>query len=328
METLLLSKCDIEKILMESDILDTVEQGYIAYNRGKVVQPDIVSIDIEEKNGELDIKSCYNQLNNYITIKIASGFYNNTVKYNLPTMLGVITVIDGNTGAPLCIMDGSLITGVRTAAAGAISANLLARKNSKTVAVFGAGTQARMQVYALTKVREIETVQVYSGKVEELKSYKEDVEKNSNLKVVICSTPKEALNKADIVITTTPSKNYYIENNFIEKGTHIIAVGADMEGKNELDPMIFKGSKIVNDSISQCISRGETRNAIISNVIKETDIYAEIGQLLDGEKPLRESEEEVTIFDTTGMGIQDNVVAAKIYEIAKINRIGKNFSFL
>lgn len=327
-ETLLLNVKDVEKIIIESDIISTVEEGYIAYNRGKINQPDIVSIDIPEKNGELDIKSCYNELNNYITIKMASGFYDNGIKFNLPTMLGVITLIDGDTGAPLCIMDGSLITGVRTAAAGAISAKLLSRKNSKTVAVFGAGTQARLQIYALKKIRDIEVVQVYSEKVEELEKYKIDIEKNTNLKVVLCSTPKEALNKADIVITTTPSKNYYIDSSYIEKGMHIIAVGADMAGKNELDPKIFKNAKIINDSIPQCTSRGETRNAIISGMIKESDIHAEIGQLLEGQKALRESEEEITIFDTTGMGVQDNVVAAKIYEVAKLRNIGKEFSFL
>ena len=327
-ETLLLNVKDVEKIIIESDIISTVEEGYIAYNRGKINQPDIVSIDIPEKNGELDIKSCYNELNNYITVKMASGFYDNGIKFNLPTMLGVITLIDGDTGAPLCIMDGSLITGVRTAAAGAISAKLLSRENSKTVAVFGAGTQARLQIYALKKIRDIEVVQVYSEKVEELEKYKIDIEKNTNLKVVLCSTPKEALNKADIVITTTPSKNYYIDSSYIEKGMHIIAVGADMAGKNELDPKIFKNAKIINDSIRQCTSRGETRNAIISGMIKESDIHAEIGQLLEGQKALRESEEEITIFDTTGMGVQDNVVAAKIYEVAKLRNIGKEFSFL
>lgn len=327
-ETLLLNVKDVEKIIIESDIISTVEEGYIAYNRGKINQPDIVSIDIPEKNGELDIKSCYNELNNYITVKMASGFYDNGIKFNLPTMLGVITLIDGDTGAPLCIMDGSLITGVRTAAAGAISAKLLSRKNSKTVAVFGAGTQARLQIYALKKIRDIEVVQVYSEKVEELEKYKIDIEKNTNLKVVLCSTPKEALNKADIVITTTPSKNYYIDSSYIEKGMHIIAVGADMAEKNELDPKIFKNAKIINDSIPQCTSRGETRNAIISGMIKESDIHAEIGQLLEGQKALRESEEEITIFDTTGMGVQDNVVAAKIYEVAKLRNIGKEFSFL
>ena len=327
-KTLLLNVKDVEKIIIERDIISTVEEGYIAYNRGKINQPDIVSIDIPEKNGELDIKSCYNELNNYITVKMASGFYDNGIKFNLPTMLGVITLIDGDTGAPLCIMDGSLITGVRTAAAGAISAKLLSRKNSKTVAVFGPGTQARLQIYALKKIRDIEVVQVYSEKVEELEKYKIDIEKNTNLKVVLCSTPKEALNKADIVITTTPSKNYYIDSSYIEKGMHIIAVGADMPGKNELEPKIFKNAKIINDSIPQCTSRGETRNAIISGMIKESDIHAEIGQLLEGQKALRESEEEITIFDTTGMGVQDNVVAAKIYEVAKLRNIGKEFSFL
>ena len=114
----------------------------------------------------------------------------------------------------------------------------------------------------------------------------------------------------------------------VKPGLHIVAVGADMPGKNEWDPKIFGKAKIVNDSIAQCVSRGETRNAILSGVIEERDIYGEIGQILTGEKKGRESDEEITLFDTTGMAIQDNVTAMKVYELAKAKGFGSWFSFL
>lgn len=132
---------------------------------------------------------------------------------------------------------------------------------------------------------------------------------------------------ANIVVTTTPSKKYLVPANLIREGTHIIAVGADIAGKNEWDPRIFRGAKIVNDSIAQCISRGETRNAIQSGVITESDIYAEIGELAAGIKPGRTNSEEITIFDTTGMAIQDNVTAVKVYEMAKARNLGTWFEF-
>lgn len=328
MKTLLLSIKDVKQALSMKEVISAVEDGYIAYNARKVQQPDIVSMEMPEYNGETDIKSCYNELNERISVKIASGFYNNGQINDLPTMIGTILLYDGKNGAPLCIMDGSLITGIRTGAAGAISSKMLARKDSKTVAVFGAGGQARMQIYALCEVMNIEEIRVYSEFQEKLTKYKEDIEENTNVKVILCDTPEKAMKGVDIAISTTPSKKYYIDKSLIKPGMHIVAVGADMAGKNEWDPEVFKEAKIVNDSIAQCISRGETRNAIISGVIKETDIYAEIGQLLAGEKPLRESDDEITIFDTTGMGIQDNVTAVMVYEMAKKKGLGEYFEFI
>ena len=328
MKTLLLDINDVRESLSMEEVISAVEEGYIAFNAGKVRQPDIVSVEIPENNGETDIKSCYNELNGSISVKIASGFYDNGKENNLPTMIGTILLFDGKNGAPLCIMDGSLITGIRTGAAGAISSKLLARKDSRTVAVFGGGGQARMQIYALRKVMDIREVRVFSEYRDELAGYRADIEKNMDLKVVICDTPEEAMKNADIAITTTPSRKYLVDSSLVTPGTHIVAVGADMVGKNEWDPLVFKGAKIVNDSIAQCVSRGETRNAILAGVISESDIHAEIGELLAGEKPTRESDDEITIFDATGMGIQDNVTAVRVYEAAKKKGLGKYFEFI
>lgn len=133
---------------------------------------------------------------------------------------------------------------------------------------------------------------------------------------------------ADIAISTTPSKEFLVNSSLVKPGMHIVAVGADMAGKNEWDPQIFRGAKVVGDSIAQCVSRGEMRNAIVAKVIAEDDIYGEIGEILAGKKAGRESAEEITIFDTTGMGIQDNVTAMRVYEIAKEKGLGQWFEFL
>lgn len=245
-----------------------------------------------------------------------------------PGVIGVIQVFDGLTGAPLCIMDGSLITGIRTGAAGAISSELLERKDAHTVCVIGSGGQARMQVYGLCQVREIKTIKVFSPYPPELAQYKKDVEVETGAEVLICDTVEEAAKDADIIITTTPSKAFLLPAGAVRPGTYIVAVGADMAGKNEIDPRIFAGAKVVNDNKAQCISRGETRNAILAGVIKEDDIYAEIGEILTGRKPGRTDESEITVFDTTGMAIQDNVTAMNVYLTAKAKGIGQYFEFL
>ena len=282
-----------------------------------------------ENNGETDIKSCYSKMNKVASIKIASGFYDNGKTNDLPTMIGTILLLDGTTGEILCIMDGSLITGIRTGAAGAVSCGLLARKDSKTVAVFGGGGQARMQVRGICTVMEnIEKINVFSQYPEELFSYKTEMEKETGRQVVICQSPEEAMKDADIAVSTTPSREYMVSAGLVRPGTHIVAVGADMAGKNEWDPAIFGRAKVVNDSIAQCIARGETRNAIVNGVIKEEDIYGEIGAILCGKLPGRENDDEITIFDTTGMAIQDNVTAVRVYQAALEKGLGQYFEFL
>ena len=328
MKTLLLSKEDVESILNMKGVMESVKDGYRAFEEGCVQQPDIVSMEMPQANGETDIKACYNEENKSISVKTASGFFDNGKENTLPTMIGVIQVFDGLTGAPLCIMDGSLITGIRTGAAGAISSELLARKDAKTVCVIGGGGQARMQVYGLCQVREIKTIKVFSPYPPELAQYKKDVETETGAEVVICDTVEEAAKDADIIITTTPSKEFLLPADAVRPGTHIVAVGADMAGKNEIDPWIFAGAKVVNDNKAQCIGRGETRNAILAGVIKEDDIYAEIGEILTGKKPGRTDETEITVFDTTGMAIQDNVTAMNVYLTAKAKGIGQYFEFL
>ncbi len=329
METLLLSLSDVNEILSMKDVIEAVEEGYLAFQKGCVEQPDIVSMEMPEFNGETDIKSCYNGGNQIISVKVTSLFSDNGKKNDLPAMVGSIILFDGTTGAPLCVMDGSLITGIRTGAAGAISSKLLARKDSKTVAVFGGGGQARMQIYGLCQVMDtIETVRVFSPYPAELPAYKKEVEAKTGKKVIICETAAEAMEGADIAISTTPSKQYLVDADLVKPGMHIVAVGADMEGKNEWDPRVFKGAKVVNDNIAQCLTRGETRNAVVQNIIAPSDIYGEIGEILSGAKPGRTSDTEITIFDTTGMAIQDNVTAMRVYEAAKEKNMGKWFSFL
>lgn len=328
MKTLILNKKDIFKIINMSDAIDSVEQAYRIFTKDMLEQPPIMSIDIPKHNGELDIKTCYSKIDDTISIKSASGYWNNQKIFNLPTLFATIMLLDGKTGYLLCIMDGSLITGYRTGAAGGLSASLLARKNSKKVAVIGAGNQARMQVKAIKEVLDVELVYVWSPSKDELISYRDDIVKDLGLKVEICETAKDAVIKADIIVTATPGRKAIVKDEWIKEGTHIIAVGADMDGKQELDTKIFRRAKIYVDSIQQCLERGETLNAIKSGDINKDDIYAELGEVILERKTGRTSDEEITIFDTTGMGIQDNTLATLLYNKALKLDIGSMIDLL
>lgn len=328
LRTLLLNKSEVKSLLNMKDVIASVEEGYKAFCLGQVIQPDIVSIEIPECSGEMDIKAGYSKRSRMISVKCASGFYENQRTSGLPNSLSTVLLFDGGTGFLLCIMDGSLITGYRTGAAGAVSAKLLARRNSGTVAVIGTGEQARMQVRALKEVLDFRQILVWGRSGRQAELYKHEMETELKCTVEIAETPEAAVKGSDIVITTTPGKSPLIRKEWIQPGTHIIAVGADMEGKQELDAELFRGAKIVVDNLHQCMTRGETQNPLRQGVIATEDIHCEIGKILLGEKPGRESDAELSIFDTTGMAVQDNTTAAKIYARALELSLGRYYDFM
>ncbi|MCR4711989.1 MAG: ornithine cyclodeaminase family protein [Clostridia bacterium] len=340
MKTLLLSKNDVREVLSMDIVIDAVADAYRAFQRGSVDQPPIQTLDMREHNAESDIKSCYNRDNSCFSIKTVglfqdnakgAGPYTTTEGEKLPNMMGNVILGDGKTGATLAIMDASLITGIRTGAAGALSCKYLAREDAKVAAVFGAGAQARMQAYALAKVRKIEEFRAYDkfAGPELMAAYQADVERETGARVVLCGSVEEAAAGADILICPTPSREAYLKPEYVKPGMHIVEVGVDVEGKAEVEPAVFaKCDKIVCDSISQCVTRGETRNAILGGAIQEADIYGEIGEIVLGLKPGRESAEEITLFDTTGMGVQDNTTAVICYQTAVEKGLGSWFEFI
>ena len=328
MKTLLLTKEDVEKIVSMEDAIEAVEEGYRAFNSGKVMQPDYIAMPFDAPRGELDFKVGYYSGSEIISLKASSGGYvNNPSEYGLPAGMNTVLLWDARNCALLCIMEGGYITGYRTGAAGAISVKYLARKDAAVVTSVGTGNQARNQIRAISKVMNIKEIHAFDAFKESMAKFKDDIEKELGKPVELEETKKAAVEKADVLVTTTRGKGDLVEAAWVKKGTHIVAIGTDMKGKQEFEPEIFKGAKIVNDSIEQCVSRGETQHPIEKGIIKKEDIYAEIGEIALGNKPGRTNDEEITIFDSTGMAIQDNMQAYKLYKAALEKGIGTEFEF-
>ena len=161
-----------------------------------------------------------------------------------------------------------------------------------------------------------------------MEQFKADMEGELGLTVHIAQSKQQAVENADIVITTTRGKGPLVEAAWVRPGTHIVAIGTDQPGKQELEPEIFRGAKVVNDSIDQCVAKGETQHPIAQGILRREDIHAEIGQILLGQKAGRENDTEITIFDSTGMAVQDNVTARRVYDNAVEQGVGTWFSFL
>ncbi len=328
MKTLLLNKENVGSLIRMNEVIGTVEEAYKAFNSGQVNQPPYTCIHLPP-SGEIDFKISHSAANEIISMKASSGgFPNNPTDHGVPSGMGTVLLFDARSCALICVMDGSLLTGLRTGAAGAVSVKVLARQNARKITSIGTGNQARMQIRAIHEVMKIEEIHAWDHHPENLARYKADIEREFGIPVVMARSMQEAVEQADILITTTRGKGSLVEAAWIQPGTHIVAMGTDTYGKQELEPEIFRNAKIVNDSIAQCIEKGETWHPLNQNIITQANIHAEIGEILLGKKPGRETDDEITIFDSTGMAIQDNTTAAKIYRNAIASQTGTTFEFI
>ncbi|WP_444634588.1 ornithine cyclodeaminase family protein [Cupriavidus oxalaticus] len=329
MKTLLLKKEEVSRLICMREVIGTVEEAYRAFSGNQVVQPGYIGIHLPPPGGgEIDFKLGYCKSNEIISMKASSGgFINNPESHGVPSGMGTILLFDASSCALICVMEGSLITGLRTGASGAVSVKVLARKNAKSITSIGTGNQARMQIRAIKEIMSVEVIHAWDSNPDTLSRYKTDIETEFGIPVVMADSKKEAVKQADILITTTRGKGSLVEADWVKPGTHIVAIGTDQQGKQELDPELFRNAKIVNDSIQQCIEKGETWHPLNSNIISKDDIHGEIGEILLGRKPGRENDQEITIFDSTGMAVQDNTTSTKIYQNAIESQTGTFFEF-
>lgn len=328
MDTLLLNKDEVESLIDRDSVFEAVEAGYRSFNSGLVVQPDFMAVTLPGTHEGIDFKGGLDMGGGYISIKASSGGYDNNPKLGLPRGMNTVMLFEANTSALRCIMDGTWITNMRTAAAGAISVKYLARENAEKLCIIGAGKQARNQLLAIMRVRNLTEVRVWDAMPEFLDAYVKEMKEETGLNILKCATAEEAVRSVDIVVTVTRGHSGpIVKKEWLKPGTHIVAVGSDMPDKQELEADIFAGAKVVNDSIGLCIKSGETHNAVREGIIKPEDIHAEIGEIILGKKTGRENAEEITIFDTVGMAIQDNVTAAMLYKGALKRGMGTNYTF-
>ncbi len=321
-EVLILTRKEVESCLSMKETIEAVKEAYIAFANNRVQMPPVMHLDVDKYNGEVDIKSGYVEDFGLIGTKIASGYYDNH-KLGLPPGMAVIVLLDLKTSMPLAIMDGSYITAYRTGAAGAVAASVLARKDSKKVGVIGAGTQGRMQVLALREIFELEAIQVWDIDEAIGKRYATEMAELLGIDVNYSANREEVVRGTDIVVTVTPSRKALVMESWIEKGMHINAIGADGPGKQELDPAIVKrADKVVVDSLNQCKIIGEIQHALSQGLIQEQDIHGEIGEILIGNKAGRESKDEITFFDSTGLAAQDIAAAHVVFKAAAEKEIG------
>ena len=315
----------MKKILSLSEVTEAVESAFNQKGLGHVQMPAKIYLYYRKYDGDLRTMPAFLEDMDVSAVKIVNVHPKNPAKNNLPTVMAVITLIDPSTGAPIAIMGGTTITDMRTGAAGAIAAKYLARKDSQIVGLVGAGAQARTQLLALLEFFNLEKVKVWSRTEDTKKHFVNEIRQVCGQQVEVIPTESigKAVEKSDIVVTTTPSRKPLVTNKMVSAGMHINCIGADAVGKEELDPNILKRAKIIVDDWAQASHSGEINVPLSNGFITKQDIWAEIGEIVAGLKPGRQRIDEITVFSSTGLAVQDAVAAKIAYRNALESKVGR-----
>jgi alanine dehydrogenase len=318
MPTLILNKKDVRRLINIGDVIGVVESAFKDYTEGKGEMPSKVYLTV--KDG--DFRAMPASLPGAAGMKWVSVHTDNPAK-GLPTVMAVLILNDADTGYPLAIMDASETTALRTAATSTIASKYLARKDLKTLGIVGAGYQAYHHIKAhceLFKFQEIMVSDISPKATGRL------IDSLPNLPLRACSLEETV--KADIVCTLTPAHQPVVLNKWLKPGTHINAVGADAEGKEELEPSILIEARVVVDDLRQAIHAGEINVPVSTGIYKKEQIFATLGEIIAGYKQGRTNNEMITVFDSTGLAIEDIAVAGLVYEKARQYGAGVSFNLV
>lgn len=318
---LLIPRKQIEKLITMREAIEAVEDAFRAKGLGKVQMPPKSYVFLKQYHGDFRVMPVYVKSLDVAGVKIVNVHPHNPTRYKLPTVMAVIMLLDPKTGAPFAIMDGTFITNLRTGAAGAIAAKYLARRDSEVVAMIGAGTQARTQLLALKELFELKQVRVNDVSRSRERSFVKEMKEKVEAEFKIVNSTKEAVKGADLIVTTTPSTRPIVKSGWVSKGTHINAIGADAPGKQELDPKLLLKGKVVVDDIQQALHSGEVNVPFSRGLISKSNIYGDLGEVVARKKPGRQDSDEITIFDSTGLAVQDIVTDWVVYQ--KAIKLGK-----
>lgn len=325
--SLVLTGAEVMQILNMDLALAAVREAFRAYGEGRVNMPPkayltLAKGDFRAMYGEIFLESGHICGLKWVNV------HPENPRRGLLTVMAKIVLNDPETGLEWADLDGTFITNYRTGAAGGVAAEALARPDSVRLGVIGAGEQARTQIAAVLKVRPIEEVIICDCAHQRAQALCREVEATYNLKARLEPTPKETALAADILVTATPSSIPLVERDWVKPGTHINAIGADAAGKQELDPQILKAATIVVDDWAQASHSGEINVPLSRGELAPEDVYGSLGEVVAGKKPGRQSPEEITVFDSTGLVIQDLSLGFAVYLQARELGLGEVKEFL
>lgn len=312
----MVSRQEVAALLTLDECIAAITEAFRLRGEGKLRPPGILGI--AAPSGAFHIKAAV--MRNFFAAKVNGNFTDNPTRLGLPAIQGVIVLCDAETGRPLAAMDSIEITTLRTAAATALAARHLARPGSSVVTVCGCGAQGRAQLRAVASTFPLRRAFLWD--LDPTRAHLMADELGPQVRVEVSPTEDlaAAVSQSAICITCTPSRKAFLTREWVRPGTFIAAVGTDSADKQELEPSILSCAKVVADVVDQCAEIGELHHAIAARAMTREQVYAELSELAAGLKPGRTSEDEITVFDSTGTALQDVAAAAAVYE--KAARVG------
>lgn len=302
---------EIQAVLPEIDVVSAMASAFAAYSRGQAVVPPVGELLFSDPPGDVHIKYGYLKGDEWFVIKIASGFYQNPDR-GLPANSGMMLMFETRTGLPIGILlEQGHLTNVRTAAAGALSAKLLAPQNVERIGICGSGIQARMQVELLKHITSCRRLTVYARDERKTRAYAEEMSAKG-FSVKIAPSPASLAAECNLIVTATAAQKPFLLPEDVQAGTHITAVGSDTPEKNELAPEVLaKAHLVVADSISQCKERGEVHHAVVAGVL-DVNAVVELGTLVTDPATARRDSDWTTVCDLTGVAVQDIAICKAV----------------
>jgi len=324
--TLLFNRSDVQELLSLAECIDAVENVFRRQDEGKIPPSGILGV--RTQCGGLHVKTaCLSGAKNYVVAKLNTNFPQNYARFGKPTIQGVIVLYDADNGQLLALLDSIEITIKRTAAATAVAAKFLAPKNSSVATICGCGEQGRAQIRALLVTLPLRRVFAFDVDANTSSHLAAQLSREFQIDAQPVGDLPGAIQSSDVVVTCTPATEFFVQKNDIAAGTFIAAVGADDSHKQEIDPALMSSTKVVADSVEQVCAIGDTHHAIAAGLMRKEDIYADLSEIVTGRKPGRTADDEITVFDSTGVAIEDAAAATLVYEKARSAKIMNSFQF-
>ena len=326
---LLLNRSDVQKLLPMSKAIDVVEAAFGELAAGTAEMPDRTVMMDAAVGGWIAYMPAYLKSGGALGVKAVTVYKENPAKFGLPTTIGTILVQDNKTGLVVAAMDGGLLTGVRTGASGGVATRHLARKNSKVAGVLGTGVMARSQVIALAEAASLETILVYSRSNDAAKqAFADEFSAAIGVPVQVAESAEALVRESDIVTLITSATEPVVDGSWWNPGTHINAIGSHAVGVRELDSATIVKSKVVCDQVQACLNEaGDIQIPIEEGVFSAENIHGSLGEVINGTLDGRENDDEITLFKSVGLAVQDISCAALVYEQAKAQGVGLEFDF-
>lgn len=309
-QTLYIREEQVREMLPLVEAIEAVEAIFRDKAEGQVIMPPKLIIPLP--GGDFRAMPAYLPRQNIAGIKVVNSHPNNRER-GLPSVMATLVVVEPETGFPLAVIEATYLTALRTAAAGALGTRTLANPNPRKLAILGAGTQGRFQLLSHKLILpNLEQICIWSLDEDLAWELKRDLEPQLGVEIKVCPDPETAVKGANVVITTTPSRKPLVKNEWVSDGMHFTCIGADAPGKQELDPAILQRARIFLDDMAQGIESGEVNVPLHEGLLKPEQIVGELGEVLAGKKEGRKSDDEITVFSSTGLAIQDLACSAVI----------------